>query len=131
MLFSLLILSVMLGIGLGVSTIMIQEFTISRDVKLIVPAFYGADAGIERMLYRIRKDARFVGVTCQGSSGQDALCDASATLSFSADATYQASIYEPGFGEDAVGTCPGTAANWCIFSTGTFQDFARKIRVSF
>jgi len=131
LLFSVLILSVILGVGLGISTIMVQEFTISQDVKLIVPAFYGADAGIERMLYRIRKDAGFVGAICQGSSGQDAVCDSSGILSFSSDATYIAHIYEPGYGDPLVGTCPGTSANWCIFSTGTFRDFARKIRASF
>lgn len=131
LLFSTLILSVILGIGLSVSTIVVRDIASARDVGLIMPSFPAADAGVERMLYRTRKDSSFSGAACQGTSGQDAICDASSTLSFSSDISYDAHIYEPGFGDPAVGTCPELTQNWCIFSTGTFQDFSRKIQVSF
>lgn len=131
LLFSTLILSVMLGIGLSVSTIVARDIALGRDVGLIIPSFPAADAGIERMLYRIRKDGSFSGANCQGTSGQDAICDATDTLSISSTLSYTVHIYEPGFGDPSVGTCPGGVTNWCIFSTGTFQDISRRIQVSF
>ena len=88
LLFSMLILSVMLGIGLSVSSIVARDIALGRDVGLIIPSFPAADAGIERMLYRIRKDGSFSGATCQGTSGQDAICDATDTLSISSTLSF-------------------------------------------
>ena len=130
LLFSMLILSVILGIGLSVSTIVSRDISSARDVGLIIPSFSAANAGVERMLYRIRKTGVPPGV-CHGTSGQAAVCDATSILSFSPDISYTTHIYEPGFGDPSVGTCPGATPTWCIFSTGAFQDISRSIQVSF
>lgn len=130
LLFGTLVLSVMLGIGLSVSTIVARDIALARDVGLIMPSFPAADAGVERMLYRIRKVGISSGI-CQGTLGQDPTCDATSLLSFSPDISYTVHIYEPGFGDPSVGTCPGATPNWCIFSTGAFQDISRSIQVSF
>ena len=128
LLLATLVLTAVLGIGLGLSTIMVQQITISKNVGFFVPAFYAADAGVEKMLYRIRKDPNFSGAICKGTSGQDPRCDYTGALS---ETSYTVHVYEPSFGDPAVGTCPPTTLHWCVFSTGLMQDFTRRMRASF
>lgn len=128
LLLATLVLTTVLGIGLGLSTIMVQQIKIGRSVGFFVPAFYAADAGVEKMLYRTRKDPGFSGAVCKGTSGQDPRCDYTYTLS---QTSYTAHIYEPSFGDPAVGTCPVGTLHWCIFGTGFMQDFTRRMRASF
>ena len=131
LLLGLLILSAVLGVGLGVSSVVVQNISGARGVEFLTISFPAADAGVERALHRIRKDGAFTGSTCQGPGNQDAICDLSAVLSVAPDVSYAVHIYEPGFGDPAVGTCPGTVQNWCIFSTGSFDTIFRSIQVSF
>jgi len=54
-LFVVLILSVVLVIGLGVSSIMINQIKMSADVAKSMQAFYAADAGAEECLYQAQE----------------------------------------------------------------------------
>lgn len=49
-LFSVLILSIMLSIALGTSTILIRELRFARESNFYVRAFFAADSGIEKIL---------------------------------------------------------------------------------
>ena len=48
---ALAILTILLGIALGISAILVGELRILRDIGYSVTAFYAADSGIERELY--------------------------------------------------------------------------------
>ena len=52
---SVLLLSVILLIALGVSSLMIAQLKMSGQVGYSVVAFYAAEAGAERCLYEVRK----------------------------------------------------------------------------
>ncbi len=51
LLFVVLITSLVLAIGLGISTIIIQEIKMTSQMGYSVTAFYAADSGIEAALY--------------------------------------------------------------------------------
>ncbi len=53
---ALIVMFILLGIGLGISTILIGQIKIIRGVGNSVVAFYAADTGVERVLYAIRKE---------------------------------------------------------------------------
>ncbi len=55
-LLSILILSMISVIGLGISTLIIQQIKMSGQTGQSVVAFYAADAGAERCLYEVRKN---------------------------------------------------------------------------
>ncbi len=52
-LFAVSILSVVLGIGLGISAILVKQMKAIRGVSYSVAAFYAADNGIEEVLLMI------------------------------------------------------------------------------
>lgn len=54
-LLAVLILSMLLIIGLGVSTLIISQIKMSAQTGQSVQAFYAAEAGAERCLYEVRK----------------------------------------------------------------------------
>ena len=54
-LLAVLILSILLIIGLGVSNLMISQIKMSAQTGQSVQAFYAAEAGAERCLYEVRK----------------------------------------------------------------------------
>jgi len=55
-LLSILILSVVLVIALGISFLMLQQIKMSGQIGHSVVAFYAAEAGAERCLYEVRKN---------------------------------------------------------------------------
>jgi len=52
---AVLLLSILLVIGLGISALMLQQLKLSGQSSQSVIAFYAADAGAERCLYEVRK----------------------------------------------------------------------------
>lgn len=99
---TLLILSVISTIGFGISAIMYNQIEISRQSGESVIAFYAADAGAEKCLYEVRKNAA---VNCPYTD---------VALDFSADATY---------------TTTYNGSN-LITSVGKFKNTSRKIELS-
>jgi len=55
LLFVVLITSLVLAIGLGINTIIIQEMKMTSQMGYSVTAFYAADSGIEAALYDLYK----------------------------------------------------------------------------
>lgn len=98
-------------IALGMSSVILSGAQQAADVGRYVPAFYAADAGVERALYRIRQNSN----QSNFSNG-----------SFLNNALYDVVILTPGSGE-----CPGSVSNICIFSKGSSDDLSRRIQVSY
>lgn len=108
---ALLVSASITAIALGMSSIILSGAQQAGDVGRYVPAFYAADAGVERALYRLRQNDNQVnfndGVFVNG-------------------AAYDVIISTPGNGE-----CPASIVNICIFSTGSFDVLSRRIQVSY
>jgi hypothetical protein len=123
--FTALVLSIIFVIGIAIIGLLLNEVRIARDIGRFVPAVYAADSGIERALYKVRKDPAnpfatgiCVGLTdCTiGSSATPELLDNSAT--------YYVVVLDSG-------------AEWCssitkcVLSIGTQEDTARGLIASF
>jgi hypothetical protein len=54
LIFALLILAGILATSLGVAVLMLKEIKISTNIGNSVPAYYAAEAGIEKILYDVR-----------------------------------------------------------------------------
>lgn len=55
LLLTLLILTAILTIGFGISSLLLVELKMSRNIPESLRAYYGAETGIERALYEARK----------------------------------------------------------------------------
>jgi len=99
---AVLLLSILLVIGLGISVLMLQQMRLSGQAGRSVVALYAADAGAERCLYEVRKNEA---VSCPFID---------VTLDFSSQATYTV-VY------DGVST---------ITSIGKFRGTSRKVELT-
>ncbi len=116
---SILILSAMMAIGLGLSSLLIGEIEIARDINRFVPAIYAADSGIERALYKLRKGGGFV--SCPNTSS----CVVNSTA-MSNGASYSVIVLDSG-----AQWCPVTVNAVCIRGLGTLEDTNRGFEVTF
>ncbi|MEX2145043.1 MAG: hypothetical protein WD712_01560 [Candidatus Spechtbacterales bacterium] len=117
---SILILSAIMAIGLGVSSLLMGEIEVSRDISRFVPAIYAADSGIERVLYKIRKNGDFA--SCPGTSS----CVVNNLSNpMGNGATYSAIVLDSG-----VQWCPG-GSSLCIRGLGKLVDTHRGFEVTF
>jgi hypothetical protein len=55
LIFTVLFLAMVLSTGLGIANLMLKEIKISSNIGYSVPAYYAAEAGIEKILYNDRK----------------------------------------------------------------------------
>lgn len=113
---SVLILSGVLAISLGISTLLINELKIARDIGRFIPALYAADSGIERALYKIRK------------LGEFSSCPNLGDCAISATTLQNTGVYKVFILDAGVGWCSG--ATTCVRSLGSFVDTNRAIEVS-
>jgi len=104
-LLAILIMSVILSIGLGISTILVQQTKMMGTIGNSVIAFFAADSGIEQVL--ILNPLQDIPETSMPNG-----------------ATYQVDVEEAG-----VLGC--NAPNYCIKSTGTYKNIKRAIEVKF
>lgn len=105
---ALVVMSILLAIVLGISTILVSQLKILRDVENSVVAFYAAETGIEKAL-ELRSDP-----TPLNNTGD----------MLSNGATYFIKVLISG--EDACG-----ASNYCIQSVGTYGNVKRALQVSY
>lgn len=105
---SVIIMTIMLAIALGTSSIFLGQLDVMRGLGYSVIAFYAADAGMEKAL--MQRAAPFL------------LDGYSATLSNGA--SYAISVISPGSGG-----C--TASNYCIKSIGSYKKTNRAIEISY
>jgi len=99
---TLLIMTLLLTMGLGLSAILLDQIKITRGMSNSVIAFYAADTGVEEALYNIRKKAE--------------------TVDFSGS-------WDVDYGYDVtINPCDGKI---CIISLGTLKETKRAIEVKY
>ena len=103
---ALMILTILLGIALGISTVFLSQTKMMRDIGYSVIAFYAADAGIEKVLINRSNPVSIV---------QTPLSNL---------ATYQVVVLAAGSGG-----C--YAANFCIKSIGEYKETRRAIETQY
>ena len=122
LLFVILIMGVILSIGLGISSILVQQISLMEDIGYSVISFYAADSGVERQLYELYK----------APTPQPQNADSwGESVSYVATAKCGASILPEkcpsGFEIDS--NCD--ALNFCIKSTGKCQEVKRAIEITY
>ncbi|MFY9457703.1 MAG: hypothetical protein WAP23_02115 [Candidatus Spechtbacterales bacterium] len=115
---SILILSAVLAIALGVSTILFREIKFARASNFYVRAFFAADSGIEKILTLRDNPASFIGCTSSTSA-----CVLPNGAEYWVIATAGGSIKPDG------STC--SASNFCVESIGRYGGTRRAIEVNY
>jgi hypothetical protein len=106
LLLTILIMSAILSIAIGISKLSLGEIKISRELPHSFIAYYGAEAGIEKGLYTDLVDAIPQG-TASDFSG-----------SLNADITYEV-------------TFTGVSPNRIITSSGLYKETKRAIELTY
>jgi len=104
---TIIIMSILLAIVLGISTILVSQMKIVKGIENSVVAFYAAETGIEQVLTARVDPTSFDGY--------------SATLTN--NASYEITVFSSG------PNC--NATNFCIKSVGSFREVKRAIKVSY
>jgi len=109
LLLTILIMALVLGVVLGISTILLQETRMTRDVGNSVIAFYAAETGMEQVL-----------VSKENPSSP---CIVASPCSLGNEAVYYLLITPSG------PNC--SSQNYCIKSFGIFKETRRGIEVNY
>lgn len=103
---ALLVLSAVLAIALSVSSIMVSQLKFGRTAGHSVPAFFAADAGIEKVLTKRNSPSAIPETTLSNGA------------KFWVEVT-------------AGGTGSCSATKYCIKSTGEFMETRRAVEVNY
>lgn len=118
LLLTLLILTAILSIAFGVSTLIFGETKMFQEVPRSLRAYYVAEAGIERKLYEIRQQSNFADI----GSAPD-WCSGAGKVCLDPDTCYAVSVISAG---------PNCAADsYCIKSYGCYEGTRRAVEVSY
>ena len=126
LLFVVLIMSVILSVGLGLSGILIQQTKTIGEIGHSVVSFYAADSGIEGELYQLYKAP--LGMPL--ASFTDILVG-DAMYSVEAKCGSQCLVEECPEGFDMALETECDTLNYCIQSIGTFKQTKRAIRIQY
>jgi len=114
-----MIMTLLLGIGFGMSALLLSQLDTLRGIGYSVLAFYATEAGIDRVLYIDQKD-------CADEPDRIGCLNTAVTAfgiqTLSNTAQYTLTIESPG------GAC--TASTYCAKSVGTYQQARRAVRVA-
>lgn len=114
---TILIMSVLLGVGLGISTLLIRQIRMIKGVGDSVVAFYAADSGIEKAMYAYYK-AGF------------SLADINNEALFIPENLDNGSSFKVKAFSAPTADCPAPNEYFCIQSKGTYKGVRRAIEVS-
>ena len=121
-----MIMAMLLGIGLGMSALLLSKLDTLRGIGYSVLAFYATDAGVDRALYIDQKECASVPVPDRLSCLQGKVPSGSQPLGNGA-------IYTIGIESPGVGGCPALIFSkpitYCAKSVGTYQQARRAVRV--
>ena len=110
-----MVMTMLLGIGLGMSALLLSQLDTLRGIGYSVLAFYATDAGIEKIVYDDQKGVNILTQCPEG--GSNPAC----TATLSSGATFVITVSGPG---------PGClAAKYCAKSVGAYQQARRAVRV--
>lgn len=116
---ALLVLSSVLAIALGVSTILLKEVQFGKSAGFYIPALFAADSGIEKILTLRNDPATFTG--CGTRAEALARDDCKLVNGALFWVKIRSKTTDP--------TC--VAENFCIESTGEYQGTRRAIEVNY
>jgi len=108
---AVIVLAILLGISLGLSSLIVTKIKIIRGMEESVIAFYAADTGIEVVLVERQNP------NLSGYSG-------SVNLGGGDTATYDVTVTRAGQGSCA-------ALNFCIKSIGNYKNTRRAVEVRY
>ncbi len=109
---SVIIMSIILSIVLGLTVILVGQIKMTKDVESSVIAFYGADSGIEQMLYAESSVTNITGSMSLGTGKQ---------------VDYEAWRVAEGAETWCLGS---TVYSSCIKSVGTYRGTKRAILIT-
>lgn len=115
--FAIIIMGILITISFGLSTIILSQIKVTREMGNSVVSIYAADTGIERALYALYK----LGIS-PPFNFSDCL-DLNQNGCDSKDPTYQVNGFSPG------SNCP--AIYYCLKSIGNYQGTKRAIEASY
>ena len=110
---SMFVLSAILAIAMGISTLLLREVQFSRSAGFYIPAFFAADSGVEKML--ILRDSPQDFSECVSAASP---CTLGNNANFWIVAT-----------EGGQGSC--TAPFYCIESSGEYRGTRRAVEVNY
>lgn len=141
LLFIVLITSLILAIGLGISSLLIQEMRIMGEIGYSVIAFYAADNGIEAALYDLYQSESPIPTHSYLSDDADL---GNAHYDTEAECCHfefeKCSFGNPDNPEEERPICPlgieniGSncdALNYCLKSLGSYQKVKRAIEIKY
>jgi len=123
LLFTILIMSVILSIAMGVSGILIQQTRMVGEMGKSIVSFYAADSGVERELFDLYK-APYPQSDLSGFLSVNGSNDASFNVAVKCGAT---SDCLAGFATSS--DC--SALNFCLKSIGSYQKTKRAIEIKY
>ena len=124
LLFIVLITSLILAIGLGLSALLIQEMRIIGEIGYSVVAFYAADNGIEEALYDLYQNP-------------SPLAEHSGNLNGAPYQTFAKCDRDTPSGECLLGdanidpNCDGDTLKYCLKSVGSYKRVKRAIEIKY
>jgi len=126
LLFTILIMSVILSVSLGVSGVLVRQIKTIEDVGYSVVSFYAADSGVEQQLYDLYKTLPEESHQSQYTDDLN-IIDSSASYIVTASCSSDTLDCYNGFMVDE--SCG--AVNYCITSIGTFEGTKRAIKIEY
>lgn len=115
---SIFVLSSILTISFGISSVFLKEIRLTREAGFSIPAFFAADSGIEKIL-TLRSDPKsFTQCVAKSGAQTEPACQLGngAIFWIAAKAT----------GEDGC-----AAANFCVVSNGEYRGTRRAIEINY
>ncbi|MEX0877637.1 MAG: pilus assembly PilX N-terminal domain-containing protein [Candidatus Spechtbacterales bacterium] len=120
---SLMMLSVIMAIGMGLTTLTLGQLRTARDIGNSVIDIYAADAGIERGLYKLRKTGGLN--PCTTTSDCVVTSSDAGVTPFVNNASYNVTVLDGN-----ILWCPAGKFK-CLRSIGSFSDTSRAFELSF
>lgn len=123
---TIMVMAMLLGIGLGMSSLLLSQLDTLKGVGYSVLAFYATDAGVDRVLYIDQKNCASESdrLSCLQLPGKVP----SGSQPLSNGANYTMEIESPG------GACPAVIFSkpitYCAKSVGVYQQARRAVRVA-
>ena len=117
---AIIVMLILLAIVLGLTTILIGQMKMVREMGYSVIALSAADAGIEAILTNQSNPTSAVAyITCP-STAPGSFC------SLSNGAKYYLKVLGSGSGD-----CPASVSNFCITSVGIYEGVRRAIEITY
>lgn len=122
-LFVVLIMSVILSIGFGISGILIQQVKITEEIGNAVVSFYAADTGVEQQLFDLYKLPDHQ----SGYAGNMRAMNNTVSYNVAVKCSPSADCF---LGPENIDdNC--AASNFCVKSIGSFQKTKRAIEIKY